>query len=61
MPIVLQSIEKLPEPNMYRLDLLIDGEPATYKSSFVADLGCGGCDEELFFLLSNRSMSEVGT
>ena len=60
MGVVLHNIEPATEPGAYRLDVSVDGVRSTFTTTVSPDGSGGGCDPELFFLLSERGLAERG-
>jgi hypothetical protein len=59
MAIVLEGITRLADKGLFRLDVSIDGQPATFRAG--VDATGGGFETEFFFLLSNRGLAETGS
>lgn len=61
MGVVLHDIMETVERGTYELDISVDAERYTFTATISPD-GCAGrCDEKLFFLLSERALTERST
>ena len=58
MAVVIHDIKTALEPGAYELDISVDGVRSTFTASISTDGCAGGCDEKLFFLLSERGLAE---
>ena len=61
MGVVLHDIKATIEPGTYELKISVDGERSTFTATMSPDGCAGGCDEKLFFMLSERALTERGT
>lgn len=61
MAVVLHEIKAEGDTGTYRLDVSVDGLRSTYGANVSTDGLGGGCDQKLFFVLSERGLIERGS